>query len=46
MLKYHYALAISITTVSRNQSYFQTHTLALQFVIILKVNICKHFNSA
>ncbi len=32
-------------TVSRNQSLFQIHTLALQFVIILKVNICKHINS-
>ncbi len=33
-------------TVFRNQSFFQTYTLALQFVIILKVNICKHINSA
>ncbi|VXD07062.1 hypothetical protein SPHINGO8BC_80012 [Sphingobacterium multivorum] len=33
-------------TVSRIEPFFQTHTLALQFVIILKVNICKHINSA
>jgi len=33
-------------TVSRSQSYFQIHTLALQFVIILKVNSCTHIDSA
>ncbi|VXC57675.1 hypothetical protein SPHINGO8BC_150001 [Sphingobacterium multivorum] len=32
-------------TVSRNLPIFQINTLALLFVIILKVNICKHINS-
>jgi len=34
-----------LLTISHNQSYFQTNTLALQFVIILKVSSYKLINS-
>lgn len=36
----------SSVTVSRNQPFFQPCTLALQIVIVLKINISKHVNPA